>query len=281
MALAPQAVAGTFAGHNGPIAYVQTVAGQPQVFTMAADGRDRRQLTSESGGATNPDWSVAGRSLAFSVGGRWIGVTDALGGGKRLIPSDVNGTDPSWSPDGSALAIAGVDYDTAGNVENTAIYVLRADGSGQQRLVEGSNPVWSPDGNWILYTPTPATSDFCPGILAIRPDGNDLHYVVPNYRDAAGNCSGGGGNPTISPDGKRVVYVGPNGRDLYKVSIHGGTARKLRSDANQKREPIFSPDGQRILYVTDAATRSIAAKKGGHLQQLGAPVSQPVWQAAP
>jgi len=73
--------------------------------------------------------------------------------------------------------------------------------------------------------------------------------------------------------------VAPNGRDLYKVSIYGGTARKLKSDEEQKHDPVFSPDGQRILYVTGTATRTIAAKKGGHLQSLGAPVSQPVWQA--
>jgi Tol biopolymer transport system component len=279
LALAPSAWAGTFAGHNGRIAYVQTVAGQPQVFTMDAGGRDRHQVTNEPGGATAPDWSRNGRSLAVSVGGTSIETTDAAGGGRRQIASDVNATDPSWSPDGSLLAIAGVQYGPAGDVEDSSIYVLHADGSGQQRLVDGSDPVWSPDGSWILYRPTDATSDFCPGILAIRPDGNDLHYVVPNYRDGSGNCTGGGINPAVSPDGKRVVYVGPNGRDLYKVSIHGGTARRLKSDADQKQAPIFSPDGQRILYVTGSATRTIAAKKGGHVQQLGPVVSQPTWQA--
>jgi Tol biopolymer transport system component len=279
LALAPQASAGTFSGHNGRIAYVQTVAGQPQVFTMAANGRDRTQVTNEPTGASSPDWSADGRSLAFSVGGKWIVTTDAAGAGKQTIASDVNGTDPSWSRDGSLLAIAGVDYDPDGNVENTSVYVLHADGSGQQRIVDGSDPVWSPDGSWILYRPTDATSDFCPGIVAVRPDGSDLHYIVSNYRDDSGNCTGGGSNPSVSPDGKRVVYVAPNGRDLYKVSIYGGTEHKLKSDAEQKHEPIFSPDGQRILYVTSSATKTIPAKKGGRPQSLGAPVSQPAWQA--
>jgi Tol biopolymer transport system component len=43
---------------------------------------------------------------------------------------------------------------------------------------------------------------------------------------------------------------------------------------------VFSPDGQRILYVTDRATRSIASKRGGDLKSLGAPVSEPAWQAS-
>jgi Tol biopolymer transport system component len=280
LALASPAAAGTFSGHNGRIAYVQTVAGQPQIFTMAANGRDRRQVTNVPGGATAPDWSRDGNTLAFSAGGSIIDTADAAGGGIRGITADIDALEPSWSPNGSQLAVTGVQYTPTGQIETSSIYVLHADGSGQQRIVDGSNPVWSPNGSWILYRPTDATSDFCPGILAVRPDGSDLHYVVSNYRDDTGNCSGGGSDPSVSPDGKRVVYVAPNGRDLYKVSIYGGTARKLKSDDDQKREPVFSPDGQRILYVTDSATRTIAAKKGGHVQSLGAPVSQPVWQAS-
>jgi Tol biopolymer transport system component len=64
------------------------------------------------------------------------------------------------------------------------------------------------------------------------------------------------------------------------VSIYGGTARKLRSDDDQKQSPVFSPDGQRILYVTSRATRTIAAKKGGDVKSLGAAVSEPAWQAS-
>ena len=279
LALAPPASAGTFPGGNGRIAYVQNVAGQPEVFTMTATGRDRRQVTNEPTGATAPDWSPDGRSLAFSVGGTWIGVTDALGAGRKLVSADVDGTDPSWSGDGSSFAIAGVQYDPQGNIEDTSIYLLRADGGGDQRIVDGSDPVWSPDGSWILFEQTPATSDFCPGTAAIRPDGSDLHYVVPNYHDESGSCTGGGSGASFSPDGKRVVYVGPNGRDLYKVSVHGGTARKLKADSDPKHDPIFSPDGQTILFTTDSATRTIAAKKGGHERQLGPAVSQPAWQA--
>jgi Tol biopolymer transport system component len=278
-ALAPQASAGTFGGHNGRIAYVQTVAGQTQVFTMAANGRDRRQVTNQPGGANSPDWTRDGGKLAFSVGGTTIDTSDALGGGLSGIAGDINALDPSWAPDGGNLAVTGVQYRPDGQIETSSIYVLHADGSGQQRIVDGSDPVWSPDGNWILYRPTDATSDFCPGILAVRPDGSDLHYVVSNYRDENGACTGGGSDPSVSPDSKRVVYVAPNGRDLYKVSIHGGTARRLKSDKDQKREPLFSPDGQRILYVTATATRTIPAKKGGRVQSLGAPVSQPSWQA--
>src|SRR4051812_1359814 len=148
LALAPQASAGTFSGHNGRIAYVQTVAGQPQVFTMAATGRDRRQVTNVPGGATAPDWTRDGRTLAFSVAGTTIDASDAAGAGMRGISADVDALEPSWSPDGNQLAITGVQYTPTGQIEASSIYVLRADGNGQQRIVDGSNPVWTPDGSW-------------------------------------------------------------------------------------------------------------------------------------
>lgn len=281
LTLAPTASAGTFPGANGRVAYVQTVAGVPQVFTMAASGADRRQVTHEPTGADNPDWSADGRTLAFSVGGQRIGVADATSGGERLIASDVTATDPSWSPDGRELAIAGVDYNPQGAIEDSSIYVVRADGSAEQRIVDGSDPVWSPDGRWIVFRPTPGTSDNCPGIDAMRPDGSDLHHVVVAYPDGSAGCTGGGSDPSFSPDGRRVVYVAPNGRDLYKVSVHGGTARKLRTDSDPKSDPAFSPDGRSVIYVERSATRAVSATKGGREREIGPAASELAWQPLP
>jgi Tol biopolymer transport system component len=281
LAFVPAAMAGTFPGSNGRVAYVQTVAGVPQVFTMAASGADRRQVTHEASGADNPDWSADGRSLAFSVGGQRIGVATATGAGEHLIASDATATDPSWSPDRKQVAVAGVDYNPQGAIEDSSIYVVQADGSGQQRIVDGSDPVWSPDGRWIVFRPTPATSDNCPGIDAMRPDGSDLHRVVAAYNDGSGGCSGGGSDPSFSPDGKRVVYVAPNGRDLYKVSVHGGSARKLRTDSDPKSDPTFSPDGRSVIYVERSATRAVSATKGGRERGIGPAVSELAWQPLP
>jgi Tol biopolymer transport system component len=281
LAFAPVAVAGTFPGSNGRIAYVQTVGGVPQVFSMSSSGRDRRQVTHDPAGADNPDWSADGRSLAFSVGGQHIGVAGATGSGEHLIVSDAVATDPSWSPDGRQLAVAGVDYNPQGAIEDSSIYVVQADGSGQQRIVDGSHPVWSPDGNWIVFIPTAGTSDGCPGIDAMRPDGSDLHRVVAAYSTSSGSCTGGGSDPSFSPDGKRVVYVAPNGRDLHKVSVHGGTARKLRTDSTPKSDPTFSPDGRRVLYVTGSATRAVNASKGGRQYGIGPTASELAWQPLP
>jgi len=145
LALAPQAAAGTFAGHNGRIAYVQTVAGRPQVFTMAANGRDRRQVTNLSGGASSPDWTRDGRALAYSVGGSTIEASDPAGGGPHGIAADINALDPTWSPDGGALAVTGVMYTPSGAIEQSSIYVLQADGNGQRTQNKNGQRPRQPD----------------------------------------------------------------------------------------------------------------------------------------
>ena len=281
LALAPGALAGTFPGRNGRIAYTQTVSGKPQIFTMDANGRGVTQVTREPNGASNPDWSADGRSLAFDVGGTSIGVSDPNGGGVHLIGADANLTDPSWSRDGSELVTTGIQYGPQGNVEDESVYLLHADGGGDQRIEDGNAPVWSPDGSWFLYTPTPATNDFCGGVYAERPDGSDHHGIAPSYSDTGGGCTGGGSQASFSPDGRRVVFVAPNGRDLETASVHGGPPRRLRSDPSPKSTPIYSPDGRSILFVTGGprpATAIVSAKRGGRERVIGPPVTEPAWQ---
>ncbi len=282
LALAPSSHAGTFPGANGRIAYVQNVNGTSQVFTMGPNGTDRRQVTNETAGAANPDWSADGRSLAFDVGGTRIAVTDPNGGGERLLDAGANMVDPSWAPNGRTLATSGVDYTPQGQIEDTSVYTLDAGGSGlHTRLFDGSDADWSPDGNWLLYRPTPATTDFCPGIYAVHPDGSGERHVVDSYPDGAGACSGGGSDPSFSPDGKKVLYVGPNGVDIYRTNISGSGVRRLSSDSAPKSSPIYSPDGKTILFVTPKGTFTISSLRGGHERRLGGAISEPAWQPLP
>ena len=79
---------------------------------------------------------------------------NADGSGKRqLTRTGAHNFNPAWSPDGRRIALEraprlprqGVSYKPGS--AGYEVYVMNADGSGQQRLRRGgSHPVWSPDG---------------------------------------------------------------------------------------------------------------------------------------
>ena len=209
------------------IAFVST--GIPQgsssrevrVYTMAADGTDRRI---EAGGATAahrlPQWSPDGEQLAFVKGeigdiqAIYVVVADGSRDQRRLADTV---SAPSWSPDGSRIAYAKADGD------EVALYTIAADGTDARRLVairgwQYPSPngevdpakawikkvSWSPDGSKIMAL---GNERAYPGIQVIGADGSDPELVaidnpVPeSVEDAA-----------WSPDGTRIAMVGDFGR---------------------------------------------------------------------
>jgi Tol biopolymer transport system component len=99
--------------------------------------------------------------LTFSFGGAW----------------QVN-VEPSWSPDGTKLALesgTGFDHD---------IYVMNADGSDRTNVTNDSSsddedPVWSPDGAQLAYEGTD-------GIYIVNVDGTGKHRLTAGADPAWG-----------------------------------------------------------------------------------------------
>lgn len=77
----------------------------------------------------------------------------------------------SWSPDGTRLAFAG-----ASEAGHSAIYVVRADGTGLTELVGTDGvrhawPTWSPDGSRIAFVAGTR-------VLSMRADGTDVRELA-------------------------------------------------------------------------------------------------------
>ena len=128
-----------------------------EIYVVNADGSGQRRLTRNTVRDNDPVWSPDGRRIAFES--NWqLWVMNADGSGKRrLTRKGVHNFNPAWSPDGKRIAFERgrrqrqVSNGAAGSW-GLGLYVMNADGSGEQRLTQGgSQPHWSPDGRKIAF----------------------------------------------------------------------------------------------------------------------------------
>ena len=143
-------------------------------------------------------WRIVAVAAVTLVGG--LLVTPALGLGDRLLslirsaptPRDVQ--TPAWSPDGRKLAFV------SRRDGNSEIYVINADGSGQESLTQhparDSHPSWSRDGRKLAFVS--------------RRDGNSEIYVMNADGSGLRNVTRAPSNdlrPAWSPDGRAIAFV--------------------------------------------------------------------------
>ena len=107
--------------------------------------------------------------------------------------------EPSWSPDGTAIAFAS---DRTGNY---GIYVMDADGGNQTRLTDNSAndryPSWSPDGTRIAFA---SYRNRMFDIYVMDADGGNQTRLPHN--------SANDRYPSWSPDGTEIAFAS----DLYR-----------------------------------------------------------------
>ena len=102
---------------------------------VAIDGIDGvRQTSPPPGAASDAVWSGGGLLAIVRAGAIWAGRPNHL----QRIGS---GTQPSWSPDGSQIAVS----------EGGWVVVLRVNDHRAVRVVKGSAPAFSPDGRFIAF----------------------------------------------------------------------------------------------------------------------------------
>lgn len=147
---------------------------------------------------------------------------------------------PSWSPDGTRVAV---------NLNRQALIVERETGSVLTRIgPEGANlgvPQFSPDGTQLaydLYTETPSGKKQW-AIQVSDPSGLNPNFVVEHGR-----------RPRWSPDGEKLAYASYTDDYQTKVSVVNldGSADREVSAKPYANDFSWSPDGSKIAY--EAAT---------------------------
>jgi TolB protein len=185
-----------FPGENGRLAFTAFDGPRQDIFTIAPNGSDLRNLTNEPNTDLDAGYSSDGSRIVFSStrdGDAEIYTVAVNGAGVTQLTTSGGNVDPAFSPDGRIAF-------TSFRDGNADIYVMNADGSGQNRLTDDpdsdSEPVFSPDGSKIAFQSFRA-SGVRPGpeIFIMNADGSGETALTSNPIPAD---SAAGGN--FDPD---------------------------------------------------------------------------------
>jgi Tol biopolymer transport system component len=193
------------------------------LFKIRFNGTDLTRLTHGSDLESNSAWSPTGGRIAyvrFVQGDDELKIMNSAGtGAKVIIERRYILSDPTWSPDGSAIAF----------VSNRGIEIVRLAGRDVRTLVgepgefNVHDPAWSPDGRRIAFTRTFCGEFNCQAsrLVKISPQGKHRKVLVSTYAFY----------PAWSPSGGRLVY---EDRDtgLSVVRRNGSHEHQIRNNAD-------------------------------------------------
>jgi len=215
-----------------------------QVFTMAPDGSDVRQVTfgGPRGENSSPAWGPDGRRLAVvsrrnGYGSLYLMSADGSGEQRLTTGEDTDDAWPAWDPDGTRIAFA-----RGNRVGPDALFVVDvASGAVEQLTSHGSLdsfPAWSPDATLIAFRRGFAKP---PGIHLLLLGGGEPWFLVP------------GGDPSWSPTGDRLAFS--HAERIWVLAVTGegrpGDEAEQVTHGLQWRDshPTWSPDGQSLAFA--------------------------------
>jgi Tol biopolymer transport system component len=196
----------------------QNLDGNFEIFTMAIDGSDVRQVT----------------------------VTE-----DPFAQGAVQSYNPTWSPDGLQIAFDGY----RGLYQASQIYAINADGTGERAVTSSADqankwlPDWSPDGSLILFTW--GWDYYYQDVRTVTPDGSIETSLTPDTLETAQ------GSAVWSPDGTRIAFSGdgtipgqyPNpNREIFVMEYPSLVITQVTEHAAVDESPSWSADGTEIVF---------------------------------
>jgi Tol biopolymer transport system component len=235
---------------GGTVAYEMRVNGRAGIYAQRVGGRNATPIvvdpTHDYGApAYSPDGALMAYHEIDADGG--IFVAGATGESVRRLTDA--GFNPTWSPDGKAIAFVTEEArDPADRQIESTLFVVDTGGGTPKKIVDGDamQPAWSPSGARIAYwSNTHGQRD----IFTVPAAGGARMQVTA---DAAIDWS-----PTWSPDGRYLYYSSDRGgaMNLWRVSIDEASGRTLREPEPVTNGvqastswPRFSKDGSRLVF---------------------------------
>jgi dipeptidyl aminopeptidase/acylaminoacyl peptidase len=187
---------------------------RPQIFTVAADGGEPRQVTE----------------------------------------GDYDHADPAWSPDGRALVFASARHDERDHDDVSDIWVVAAEGGAPRRLTRtdgpAGHPAFSPAGDTVAYLARPSRNAFARNLrlFTVPVTGGD---PVCRSEDFDRSCGPLGVPPLWSGDGRALTLAAEDQGTLglFRVGVGGGPPRRLVGGERVVGSYSASRDGSVLAFT--------------------------------
>ena len=215
------------------------------LFSLDLGNRKLKRI-SEGLRATDPAVSPDGTKLVYvknDDGVRSLWMRDIDSNNDRMIgkyENDVQYMSPSFSPDGSKIAVAKWTYGG-----HQGIYLINVNDGKEEKLVDfglSANPCFSPDGEYVIFD---SDASGIVNLHAFNLKSKKIYRIT--------NVLGAAMMPDVSPDGKKIAFV--------NYSSHGYDLALIDYDVSSFKEAKAVPKAEIKNKKTTAELTGIITPK--------------------